>query len=635
MLSFKLSSVILILGIGTVAASTFWENTLTKNQEKLNNIKGKVHLDKPFKNLKIQLLNHSDLSQIRISPIDSNGNFLFKNIPQGKYDISLNHPKNKYQNIELLYNGNDTFINVYPQLIKTEKKIHQKPVESLSKNDYIHSEYEVHDAPSLNYRQAYIVNSEPQNQETYNRIEENGWKNVINSPLSTFSADVDRASYSNIKRIMDGGNLPHKDAVRIEEMINYFSYNYEKPKGENPLFINSEIGPCPWNKENLLVKIGIKAEEINLENAAPNNITFLIDVSGSMASENKLGLVKKSMEMIINQLRPQDKVSIVVYAGAAGAVLESCPGNNKTAILNAINSLNAGGSTAGAQGIQLAYQIAEKNYNKEFNNRIILCTDGDFNVGISNDNQLIEIISEKRKTGIFLSIFGFGYGNLKDGKLEQLANKGNGSYGYINNLMEAKKYLVEEFGSSFYTVAKDVKIQVEFNPNLVKEYRLIGYENRKLNDEDFNNDKIDAGEIGSGHTVTAVYEIIPQGSKTNTDIDPKRYTESPKLKNNNEWMFVKVRYKKPDSYESKKIEHAVLQPESTWQPIKNSIDFQFCSAVIAYGMHLRDSEYLNGYSLDNIIKLAKDSKGIDEKGERAEFIKYLELTPFLKKIAYE
>ncbi len=634
MLSFKLNAVILILGIGTVSATSFWEKNLPKNSQKIKSITGKIHLDKSIKNPKILLLNSPHLTQLDATNADSTGKFVFMGIPQGKYYFMVKYSKNNYVPIEFNYNGNDTFINLYPQLKSPEKKIHQKP-ESLSKNDYIHAEYEVREVPSLSYNQGYIVNSEPVNQETYNRIEENGWKSVLNSPLSTFSADVDRASYSNIKRIMDGGNLPHKDAVRIEEMINYFTYNYEKPKGENPLFINSEIGPCPWNKQNLLVKIGLKAEEIDLKNAPVNNITFLIDVSGSMASENKLGLVKKSMEMIVNQLRPQDKVSIVVYAGAAGAVLESCPGNNKSAILNAINNLNAGGSTAGAQGIQLAYQIAEKNFNKEYNNRIILCTDGDFNVGISNDNQLIEIISEKRKSGVFLSIFGFGYGNIKDGRLEQLANKGNGSYGYINNLLEAKKYLVEEFGSSFYTVAKDVKIQVEFNPNLVKEYRLIGYENRKLNDEDFNNDKIDAGEIGSGHTVTAVYEIIPQGSKTHTNIDPKRYTENPKLLNNNEWMFVKVRYKKPDSDESKKIEHAVIQPETNWKPAKNSEDFRFSSAVIAFGMYLRDSEYLNAFSLDDIIKLAKDSKGIDEKGERAEFIKYLELVPFLKKIAYE
>ncbi len=634
MLSFKLNAVILILGIGAVSATSFWEKNLPKNSQKIKSITGKIHLDKSIKNPKILLLNSPNLTQLDATNADSTGKFVFMGIPQGKYYFMVKYSKNNYEPIEFNYNGNDTFINLYPKLKSPEKKIHQKP-ESLSKNDYIHSEYEVREVPSLSYNQGYIVNSEPVNQETYNRIEENGWKSVLNSPLSTFSADVDKASYSNIKRIMDGGNLPHKDAVRIEEMINYFTYNYEKPKGENPLFINSEIGPCPWNKQNLLVKIGLKAEEIDLKNAPVNNITFLIDVSGSMASENKLGLVKKSMEMIVNQLRPQDKVSIVVYAGAAGAVLESCPGNNKSAILNAINNLNAGGSTAGAQGIQLAYQIAEKNYNKEFNNRIILCTDGDFNVGISNDNQLIEIISEKRKSGVFLSIFGFGYGNIKDGRLEQLANKGNGSYGYINNLLEAKKYLVEEFGSSFYTVAKDVKIQVEFNPNLVKEYRLIGYENRKLNDEDFNNDKIDAGEIGSGHTVTAVYEIIPQGSKTHTNIDPKRYTENPKLLNNNEWMFVKVRYKKPDSDESKKIEHAVIQPETNWKPLKNSEDFRFSSAVIAFGMYLRDSEYLNAFSLDDIIKLAKDSKGIDEKGERAEFIKYLELVPFLKKIAYE
>src|SRR6185436_15561209 len=349
------------------------------------------------------------------------------------------------------------------------------------------------------------------NTEQYDYTPENNFRSVQNNPLSTFSIDVDAASYSNIRRFINGGSLPPEDAVRIEEMINYFTYDYPAPINGDPFSVYTEPASCPWNKDHILACVALQGKKIATDNLPPANLVFLIDVSGSMMTTNKLPLVKSSLRLLVDQLRQQDHVAIVVYAGNAGLILPSTKGNEKETIMNAINGLEAGGSTAGGEGILLAYKTAKENFHQEGNNRIILCTDGDFNVGVSSDGELVRIIEEKREHGIFLTVLGYGMGNYKDSKMEKLADKGNGNYAYIDNILEAKKVLVKEMGGTLLTIAKDVKIQIEFNPAKVKEYKLVGYENRMLKDQDFNNDKKDAGELGSGHTVTALYEIIPAG----------------------------------------------------------------------------------------------------------------------------
>ena len=353
------------------------------------------------------------------------------------------------------------------------------------------------------------------NTEQYNRIYDNEFLMAKDNPLSTFSIDVDTASYSNIRRFLNNNQLPPKDAVRIEEMINYFSYDYPQPKENEPFSVTTEVAACPWNKDHQLVLIGLQGRNVETANLPPSNLVFLLDVSGSMQDTDKLPLIKSAFRLLVDQLRPQDRVSIVVYAGSSGLVLDSTPGDQKQVILQAIDSLNAGGTTAGGEGIKLAYEIAKKNLMKDGNNRVILATDGDFNVGVSSDGDLIRMIEEKRNDGIFLTILGFGMGNYKDAKMEQLADKGNGTIAYIDNLLEAKKVFVSGLSGTLLTIAKDVKIQVEFNPTKIKAYRLIGYENRMLKKEDFNDDKKDAGEIGAGHSVTALYEIALADSRIN------------------------------------------------------------------------------------------------------------------------
>ncbi|NEQ84171.1 MAG: VWA domain-containing protein, partial [Moorea sp. SIO2I5] len=348
---------------------------------------------------------------------------------------------------------------------------------------------------------------EVSNRENYSPIDENAFKRVKHNPLSTFAIDVDTASYSNLRRFLNNGQLPPTDAIRIEELINYFNYDYPEPESDRPFSITTEISQAPWNPTHQLVHIGIQGEKMAIEDLPPSNLVFLLDVSGSMNSPNKLPLLKDAFRMLVNELREEDQVSIVVYAGAAGMVLPPTPGNQKDKILTAIENLNAGGSTAGGAGIKLAYKLAHNNFIKSGNNRVILATDGDFNVGVSSDTELVKLIEQKRKKGVFLTVLGFGTGNLQDSKMEKIANKGNGNYAYIDNELEAKKVLVNEIGATLLTIAKDVKIQVEFNPAKVQGYRLIGYENRRLKDEEFNDDTKDAGELGAGHTVTALYEI--------------------------------------------------------------------------------------------------------------------------------
>lgn len=461
--------------------------------------------------------------------------------------------------------------------------------------------------------------------ESYKDIEENIFKRVKIAPLSTFSIDVDKAGYSNIRRMINNGQEIPKDAVKIEEMINYFDFNYPQPKNGKPFSINTEVAQSPWNPDTRIVKIGLQGKIVPLDDIPASNLVFLIDVSGSMNSENKLPLLKSAFTLLTQQLRPQDKVAIVVYAGAAGVVLPSTGGDEKSKILAALNELAAGGSTAGGEGIELAYEIAEQNFIEDGNNRVILATDGDFNVGPSSDSAMEELIEEKRETGIFLTALGFGTGNYQDSKLETLAGKGNGNHAYIDSMQEAQRVLGTEFGGTIYTIAKDVKIQVEFNPAKVQAYRLIGYENRMLAAEDFNDDRKDAGELGSGHTVTALYEIIPVGVKSKflKDVDDLKYSDSEIRNAGDELLTVKFRYKKPDGEESKLIMETVDDKNMKFE--NASTDFKFATAVALFGTILRDSEYANGASLDKVISLAEAGRGQDEKGYRAEFIRLVKV----------
>ncbi|WP_411766880.1 YfbK domain-containing protein [Winogradskyella sp. A3E31] len=453
--------------------------------------------------------------------------------------------------------------------------------------------------------------------ESYSQITENPFKEPRLSPLSTFSIDVDKAAYSNIRRMINNGQTVAKDAVKIEEMVNYFNYDYPQPTDEHPFSINSELIATPWNQDSKLVRIGIQGKQYKNEELPASNLTFLIDVSGSMDSPNKLGLLKSAFKLLVNQLRAKDKISIVVYAGAAGVVLEPTSGNNKEKILEALNNLRAGGSTAGGAGITLAYELAEKNFKKNGNNRVILATDGDFNVGASSDSDMQQLIEEKRKSGVFLSVLGFGYGNYKDSKLETLADKGNGNHAYIDTMQEAQKVFGKEFGGTLFTIAKDVKIQLEFNPKKVQAYRLIGYENRLLADADFTDDTKDAGELGSGHTVTALYEIIPHGVESSyvKKVNDLKYTTHT-TSDSNELFTVRFRYKKPD--EDKSIEMVHIQNDVD---IEASEDTNFAAAVALFGMQLRQSQYDNESDLDLVLELAEKGKGKDEDGYRSEFIR--------------
>jgi Ca-activated chloride channel family protein len=431
------------------------------------------------------------------------------------------------------------------------------------------------------------------NSEGYAAVSENGYKNVRNNPLSTFSIDVDNASYSNIRRFINMGEMPPADAIRIEEMINYFKYDYPEASGAHPFSVSTELAVCPWNKKHQLLQVGLRGKSIDKSALPPSNLVFLIDVSGSMNSPNKLPLLKSAFGLLVNELRPRDRVAIVVYAGAAGLVLESTPGNRKETIMTAINNLQAGGSTAGGAGLKLAYQEAGENFIDGGNNRIILATDGDFNVGESSNGAMERLIEEERKRGVFMTVLGFGMGNVKDDKMEIIADKGNGNYSYIDNLQEARKVLVREFGGTLFTIAKDVKFQIEFNPAKIESYRLIGYENRLLADEDFNDDRKDAGEMGAGHNVTALYELVPRGSDENKPaIDPLRYQDQDNGDFNkydfiNEFLTIKIRYKKPDGVKSMLFVKPVGGPVISINSASDNL--RFAAAVSEFGMILRNS----------------------------------------------
>jgi Ca-activated chloride channel family protein len=522
-------------------------------------------------------------------------------------------------------------------------------------------------APSGAYMKSSYRNqpyTEP-NTEAYAGISENGYRDPLREPYSTFSIDVDNASYSNIRRFINLGQEVPADAVRIEEMINYFRYDYPKPAGEHPFSVYTEAGICPWNGNHYLLHIGLRGKEIDRNEMPPSNLVFLIDVSGSMNYPNKLPLLKSAFSLLVNELRDQDRVAIVVYAGAAGVVLESTPGNRKESIMQALDNLQAGGSTAGGAGLMLAYKIAEKNFIKGGNNRIILATDGDFNVGVSDNASMERLVEEKRGLGVYMTVLGFGMGNIKDDKMEIIADKGNGNYAYIDNLQEARRVLVQEFGGTLFTIAKDVKFQVEFNPAYVKAYRLVGYENRLLADKDFNDDTKDAGEMGAGHTVTALYEIIPAGSEETgiPTVDPLRYQDNyvsgPWLKNGDnttgepvaagddhgdrsptrpvrkrvngddmtvnaprELCNIKLRYKDPDALTSKLYSKPV---GTDIKKVGETTDrYRFSAAVAAFGMILRDSKYKGSATRTDVISLASGARGADPDGYRAEFIRLVQ-----------
>ena len=471
------------------------------------------------------------------------------------------------------------------------------------------------------------------NTEEYGRIQENGFKSVADTPLSTFSIDVDPASYSNMRRFINRGELPPADAIRTEELVNYFSYDYPKPTGDDPVKITVEAGTCTWNTTHRLVRIGLKAKEIPTEQLPASNLVFLIDISGSMWGANRLDLVKSSLKLLVNNLRNKDKVAIVTYAGSAGVKLEATSGGDKQKIREAIDELTAGGSTAGGAGIHLAYQIAKKNFISDGNNRIILCSDGDFNVGVSSAEGLEQLIEKERKSGVHLTVLGYGMGNYKDKKIQVLAEKGNGNHAYIDNLQEANRVLVGEFGATLHTVAKDVKLQVEFNPSQVQAYRLIGYESRLLKDEDFNNDAKDAGDMGAGHTVTAFYEVIPAGVKNEYvgKVDDLKYQKKEKMTlkptGSDELLTVKLRYKAPDKDVSRKMELPFVDNKGD----SVSSDFRFASAVAMFGQLLRDSDFKGTADYDKVIKLAKQGVNNDERGYRREFIRLVEAAKGLEK----
>jgi Ca-activated chloride channel family protein len=474
----------------------------------------------------------------------------------------------------------------------------------------------------------------------YDHILENPFLDAVSDPLSTFSIDVDTASYSNIRRFINQGSLPPKDAVRLEEMINYFTYDYPQPADDKPFSINVDVAGCPWEASHRLVRIGLKGREIAVDKRGASNLVFLLDVSGSMTPPERLPLVKQAMRLLVEKLTENDRVAIVVYAGASGLALPSTTGDHKEQILSAIESLQPGGSTNGAEGIELAYKIAADNFIKSGVNRVILATDGDFNVGVTNQGDLIRLIQEKAKTGVFLSVLGVGTDNLKDSTMQKLADKGNGNYAYLDSLDEARKVLVQQMNGTLVTIAKDVKIQVEFNPARVASYRLIGYEKRMLRKEDFNNDKIDAGEIGAGHTVTALYEVVPAGATANPaasvpPVDPLKYSASAKSTSetsasaSGETLTVKLRHKKPDGDKSELIERAVVDSGAGFE--KASADFKFAAAVAEFGMLLRDSEHKGTGTMGAVLEWAQEGKGNDANGYRAGFIELVRKAQSLRK----
>ncbi len=486
------------------------------------------------------------------------------------------------------------------------------------------------------YAPAYMVAAPPSaqdgewqppfNTEAYDRIWENPFLAAKENPLSTFSIDVDTASYSNVRRFLNEGQRPPADAVRIEELINYFSYDYPAPRGEEPFSLTAEVAGCPWNERHRLVLVGLKGRTVAEEQMPPRNLVFLVDVSGSMSPPNKLGLLEQGLRLLVEQLEEKDSVALVVYAGAAGLVLPPTSGDQKGAILDALERLEAGGSTNGGEGIRLAYRLARENFRPGGINRVILASDGDFNVGTTSQGELIRLIEKERESGVFLTVLGFGMGNYKDSTMEKLADKGNGNYAYIDNLSEARKVLVTEAGGTLVTIAKDVKIQIEFNPARVEAWRLIGYENRMLRAEDFNDDKKDAGELGAGHTVTALYETVPTGAGAEpVKIDALRYQQEREQTSqaaSREIFGIKLRYKRPDGDSSRLISGVVLDEARDIRQASDNL--RHAAAVAAFGMLLRGSEHKGSSTLELVRELAEGARGRDPQGYRAEFLELVE-----------
>ncbi len=473
--------------------------------------------------------------------------------------------------------------------------------------------------------------SEPLDRENYAHFDDNPLKRVMDHPVSTFSIDVDSGAYSNARRMLNGGRLPVQDAVRVEEFINYFGYDYVAPSDRSrPFNIITEVGPNPWNSKTHLLHVGLKGYEVPKSQIPASNLVFLIDVSGSMRSDDKIGLLKTSLKMLTRELRPADRISIVVYAGASGVVLEPVSGSEKGKIIAALDGLSAGGRTNGAAGIRLAYAMAEQAFVPDGINRVLLATDGDFNVGTTNFEALKDLVEEKRKTGISLTTLGFGTGNYNDHLMEQLADAGNGNYAYIDTLNEARKVLVEQMSATLQTIAKDVKIQIEFNPDVVAEYRLVGYENRMLAREDFNNDQVDAGEIGAGHTVTAIYEVALADS-AGQRVDPLRYQKERSLEadRSGELAFLRLRYKAPDGDISKLIEQPIRKADLKRNLTDTSVDFRFAAAVAGFGQLLRGGKYMEQFDYDDVRTLASGARGRDAFGYRGEFVTLVNLAQSL------
>ena len=488
--------------------------------------------------------------------------------------------------------------------------------------------------PSANATSKMILSSPPQqrNAETYKEIKENSFVAVAQQPVTTFSADVDRAAYANVRRIIGYGQIPPKDAVRIEEMVNYFDYDYLAPEegSESPLRVSPELAPAPWNPNHLLLRIGLQAKKIDLAKAPPSNIVFLIDVSGSMDEENKLPLLKSSFKMLLGQLRPDDKIAIVTYANGTKVALPSTSVKDKEKIIKVLDNLYASGGTSGGRGIQLAYEQAQKSFIKNGNNRIILATDGDFNIGINNTTDLEKFIEKQRESGIYMSVLGFGIGNYRDDMAETIADKGNGNYAYIDNITEAKKVLVNELSGTLFAVAKDVKLQLEFNPKYVKEYKLIGYENRMLANEDFTNDKKDAGEIGAGHTVTALYELVPSDGKVAQSLRYQSQELNEKGKGN-ELGFLKIRYKDPKVKDAKSVEITEPLVFNKKALKETSTDYRFAASVAEFGILLRDNSNKANATYDQVIELAEGAIGNDPEGYRKEFVRLVKSVKMLPK----
>ncbi|WP_311322219.1 VWA domain-containing protein [Capnocytophaga leadbetteri] len=490
--------------------------------------------------------------------------------------------------------------------------------------------------PSANATSKMILSSPPppqqRNAETYKEIKENSFVAVAQQPVTTFSADVDRAAYANVRRIIGYGQIPPKDAVRIEEMVNYFDYDYPAPEegSASPLRLSPELAPAPWNPNHLLLRIGLQAKKIDLAKAPPSNIVFLIDVSGSMDEENKLPLLKSSFKMLLGQLRPDDKIAIVTYANGTKVALPSTSVKDKEKIIKVLDNLYASGGTSGGRGIQLAYEQAQKSFIKNGNNRIILATDGDFNIGINNTTDLEKFIEKQRESGIYMSVLGFGIGNYRDDMAETIADKGNGNYAYIDNITEAKKVLVNELSGTLFAVAKDVKLQLEFNPKYVKEYKLIGYENRMLANEDFTNDKKDAGEIGAGHTVTALYELVPSDGKVAQSLRYQSQELNEKGKGN-ELGFLKIRYKDPKVKDAKSVEITEPLVFNKKALKETSTDYRFAASVAEFGILLRDNSNKAKATYDQVIELAEGAIGKDPEGYRKEFVRLVKSVKMLPK----